>query len=71
MTSVLIFCMRVLEVLFMVGLAGSAIVVAISFVEDIGVLFERDRPRREAISDREPGYQPAAPYRASNSSAGA
>ena len=30
--------MRVLEILFLVGLAGSAIVVAISFFEDLWVL---------------------------------
>jgi hypothetical protein len=35
--------MRVIETLFFVGLAGSAIVVMISFVEDFGVLLHRDR----------------------------
>jgi len=34
-----IFAMRVLEVLFFVGLAGSAVVVVISFIEDAKELF--------------------------------
>lgn len=42
-TALLVF-MRVIEWLFFIGLAGSAIVVSISFFEDIGVLFERDKP---------------------------
>jgi hypothetical protein len=33
-----IFFMRLLEVLFFVGVAGSAVVVAISFVEDLQLL---------------------------------
>ena len=37
-----IFAMHVLEVLFFVGMAGSAIVVAISFVEDAQELFGKD-----------------------------
>jgi hypothetical protein len=37
-----ILLMRVLEVLFFVGMAGSAIVVAISFVEDTHELFGKD-----------------------------
>jgi hypothetical protein len=40
-----IFAMRALETIFMIGMAGSAVVVLISFVEDFRVLFERDRPR--------------------------
>jgi hypothetical protein len=32
--QVAIFAMRVLEVMFFVGLAGSAVVVLISFIED-------------------------------------
>jgi hypothetical protein len=35
--------MRVLEVAFFVGMAGSAIVVLISFIEDFGVLIHRDQ----------------------------
>lgn len=42
MTWFLLQLMRVLEVLFFVGLAGSAVVVLISFVEDFGVLLHRD-----------------------------
>jgi len=50
MTGLLIIAMRVLEAFFFVGLAGSAVVVLISFVEDLEVLLHRDRPnvrRRE------------------------
>jgi hypothetical protein len=37
-----IFAMRLLEVLFFVGLVGSAVVVLISFVEDGKELFGKD-----------------------------
>lgn len=37
-----IFGMRVLEVMFFVGLAGSTVVILISFVEDAKELFEED-----------------------------
>ena len=40
--SILVLLMRVLEVAFFVGLAGSAVVVLISFVEDFAVLIHRD-----------------------------
>jgi len=43
MQTVMQFFMRFLEVMFFVGLAGSAVVVIISFVEDFGELFERDK----------------------------
>lgn len=36
------FAMRALEVMFFLGLAGSAIVVLISFVEDAKELFGKD-----------------------------
>jgi hypothetical protein len=39
---VAIFLMRLLEVMFFVGLAGSAVVVLISFVEDFKELFGED-----------------------------
>lgn len=39
---VLVFFMRLLETLFFVGLAGSAIVVLISFFEDFKELFGED-----------------------------
>jgi hypothetical protein len=45
MAHLAIFGMRILETLFFVGMAGSAVVVLISFVEDFRVLFQRDRPR--------------------------
>jgi hypothetical protein len=41
---VAIFAMRVLEVMFFVGLAGSTIVVLISFAEDGKELFGKDEP---------------------------
>jgi hypothetical protein len=37
-----LFAMRVLEVMFFVGLIGSAVVVVISFVEDGKELFGKD-----------------------------
>lgn len=40
--TVAIFVMRLLEVLFFAGLAGSAVVVVISFVEDAGELIGED-----------------------------
>jgi hypothetical protein len=39
-----ILAMRVLEVMFFAGLAGSAVVVLISFVEDGIELFGKDEP---------------------------
>jgi len=39
----MIFFIRLLELAFFVGLAGSAVVVVISFVEDFGELFHSDR----------------------------
>jgi hypothetical protein len=42
--QVAIFAMRVLEVMFFVGLAGSAVVVLISFIEDGKELFGKDEP---------------------------
>lgn len=43
MQFIMLSLMRLLEVAFFVGLAGSAVVVLISFVEDFGELFERDK----------------------------
>jgi hypothetical protein len=40
--ALLVFLVRVLEVLFFVGLAGSAVVVLISFCEDFKELFGED-----------------------------
>ena len=42
MLHLAIFGMRVLEVLFFVGLAGSTIVILISFIEDGKELFGED-----------------------------
>jgi hypothetical protein len=42
MVHVLSILMRLLEVAFLVGIAGSAIVVLLSFVEDFGELVQRD-----------------------------
>jgi hypothetical protein len=39
-----IFAMRLLEVMFFIGLAGSTVVVLISFVEDGIELFGKDEP---------------------------
>jgi hypothetical protein len=39
-----ILAMRLLEIMFFVGLAGSAVVVIISFVEDGKELFGKDEP---------------------------
>ena len=39
-----IFAMRLLEVVFFIGLTGSAVVVIISFVEDGIELFGKDEP---------------------------
>jgi hypothetical protein len=39
-----IFAMRLLEVMFFVGLIGSSVVVLISFIEDGKELFGKDEP---------------------------
>ena len=40
--GIALFAMRVLEVLFFVGLAGSTVVILISFFEDANELFGTD-----------------------------
>jgi hypothetical protein len=40
--QIAVFAMRVLEVMFFVGLAGSSVVVIISFIEDGKELFGND-----------------------------
>jgi hypothetical protein len=40
--QIAVFAMRVLELMFFVGLAGSSVVVLISFVEDGKELFGKD-----------------------------
>ncbi len=42
--TLVVVLMKVLEVLFFVGLAGSSIVVFISFFEDAKELFAKDLP---------------------------
>jgi hypothetical protein len=44
MNVLLRFLFRFLEVIFFVGIAGSLVVLAITTVEDIVVLFEKDEP---------------------------
>ena len=39
------FAMHLLSMIFLIGMAGSAIVVAISFVEDLYELFRRVKPQ--------------------------
>jgi len=41
-TAVLQFAMHLLTVLFLIGLAGSSIVVILSFIEDLGELLGGD-----------------------------
>jgi hypothetical protein len=43
MQTTIVFLMRLVEVAFFVGLAGSSVVVVISFVEDFGELVHRDK----------------------------
>ena len=43
MQTLIVFLMHLIEAIFFIGLAGSAIVVVISFVEDFGVLVHRDK----------------------------
>lgn len=43
MNGIFTLGVRALETIFFLGLAGSAVVVLISFVEDFGVLIHRDR----------------------------
>ncbi len=50
---VAIFVMRLLEAMFFVGLAGSAIVVLISFIEDGKELFGGDEDERHPASERQ------------------
>lgn len=40
--SLAIIGMRVLEAMFFLGMAGSAVVVVISFIDDAKALFEKD-----------------------------
>jgi hypothetical protein len=42
MQTIVLFFVRLLVVAFFVGLAGSAVVVVISFIEDFGELLHRE-----------------------------
>jgi hypothetical protein len=42
MSHLIIFGMRALSTIFLVGLAGSSVVVVISFVEDLHELFDSE-----------------------------
>lgn len=44
MNAFAVFLIRAVTILFFIGMAGSAVVVAISFVEDWGELFGPDEP---------------------------
>jgi hypothetical protein len=52
---------RVITVLFFVGMAGSAIVVAIAFVEDFRELFSSDDPVQE-LEQTSSASQPSHPH---------
>jgi hypothetical protein len=49
------FLMHFITTIFFIGLAGSAIVIAISFVEDFRELFGPDEPSTEATRAVESG----------------
>jgi hypothetical protein len=44
MSSFFAILFRVLEILFFLGIAGSVVVIAITTVQDMGLLFEEDEP---------------------------
>ena len=48
MHAVGVFFLHALSALFLIGLAGSAVVVLITFVEDFGELFGREEAHSEA-----------------------
>jgi hypothetical protein len=52
MNSLLSLLFRVLEVLFLVGMAGSLIVILITTVEDLALLFQKDEPAPGATALR-------------------
>jgi hypothetical protein len=47
-----VFLIRAVMILFFIGLAGSAVVIVISFFEDWGELFGPDEPTIEAKPNR-------------------
>jgi hypothetical protein len=48
-----LFLIRLIEIIFLVGLAGSMVVAIMAFVGDIHEFFEKDRPEStsQAIGD--------------------
>ncbi|HZD48625.1 MAG TPA: hypothetical protein VE178_07750 [Silvibacterium sp.] len=50
MIAILQFAMHLLTVLFFIGLAGSAVVVVLSFIEDLGELLGGDEPSHDLTS---------------------
>jgi hypothetical protein len=44
MQSLLLLLFRFLEIIFLIGVAGSLLVLVITTVEDLAVLFEKDAP---------------------------
>jgi hypothetical protein len=44
MQSLLLLLFRFLEIIFLIGVAGSLVVLVIATVEDLAVLFEKDAP---------------------------
>ena len=48
------FAIDALTVIFLVGMVGAAVVVFISFFDDIGVLFSSDKPENDAPHLRRP-----------------
>lgn len=63
MTALLIL-FRVLEGLFLIGLVGSVIVLAITTVEDLAILFERDEPAPGIADPSKPIDSHSEPVRA-------
>lgn len=51
---------RFLEALFLIGMAGSVVVLAITTVEDLAILFERDEPAPGITSTKEPADRQAS-----------
>ena len=51
------FVIRVITALFFIGLAGSAIVIAISFVEDFHELFGSNEPSSGPVETQNPTPQ--------------
>jgi hypothetical protein len=44
MNPLLVLLFRLLEILFLLGIAGSLVVIAVTTVEDFALLFQKDEP---------------------------